>query len=118
MPHRSVGRRPKILQRLIGDHVQLARSRVREELPIPDLGIEFGQPGTQFLKFIRRQGLDPDFEFFPRLRNTSSQFMPNREFHPTAYQAVARLSSHAARVFPLASAKRARRASPNRPNSR
>jgi hypothetical protein len=49
-------RRPalrKILQRLICNGVQPARKRVRMELPVPDLGIVFRKPGTQFLKFIR-----------------------------------------------------------------
>jgi len=54
----------KILQHLIGDSIQPARNRVRTELPVPDFGVEFRDPGTQFLKFTRGQRFDSDFEFF------------------------------------------------------
>ena len=34
------------------------------KLPIPDLGVVFCQPGSQFLKLIRREGLDLALQFF------------------------------------------------------
>jgi hypothetical protein len=78
-PDASQVRRPalrKILQRLIGESVQPARSRVRADLPIPELGIELGEPGTQFLKLLRGQRFDPDFEFFHAAHKHLTRILP------------------------------------------
>lgn len=66
----------KILQRLIGDSVQPARKRVRMELPVPNLGIVFREPGTQFLKLPRRQGFDLAFEFFHSAHKHLTTILP------------------------------------------
>ncbi len=72
-------RRPaleKSFERLIGQSVQPARSRVRADLLIPDLGIEFHEPGAQFLKLMRGQRFDFYFEFFHATHKHLTRILP------------------------------------------
>jgi len=54
----------KISQGAVGNCVQPACLHVGVELPIPDFGVVFGHPGSQLLKFTKRQGPDLALHFF------------------------------------------------------
>jgi hypothetical protein len=54
----------EVIQCPVGNQIESARMHVCLKLLIPDLGVVFGQPGSQFLKLTQGQGLYLALQFF------------------------------------------------------